>query len=106
MHKLCLPDGVRYGYDSSGQRICVGSQMGRRDLFPANPNKSIKLQLQRVPMVDGGAYDKWGAYWGSGEPLYCAFSADMNVQIFVRADDHEQAKVEVRKKYPEAKFWR
>jgi hypothetical protein len=97
--------------------------MGRRDLLPDDPEAPIKLRMVRLRMVDG-CYDQWGAYWGSGTPLYCAFryepleradkggefeefsSKHLEASIFVRARNREAAKAEIRETLPEAKFYR
>lgn len=96
-----------------------GASMGRRNHLPSHRDLHCKLRLQRVPMIDGGAYDRWGAYWGVspvGASLYVAHgfcdSADdgategEEVQIFVRAKSHDEAKSEVRTKVPNARFFR
>lgn len=61
--------------------------------------KPEKLHLQRLRLVDY-AYDTGGAYWGMGEPLYCAFSTnktknDPPIRVFVRAKTREEAKEKV-----------
>jgi hypothetical protein len=103
MKRLTLPSGMNYGYDLLGQRICIGAQMGRRTILPDDRTAPIKIQLEKVPFVDG-AYDRWGAYWGAPNNLYCAWTE--TVQVFVRANDREQAKTEVRETLPNARFYR
>jgi hypothetical protein len=49
-----------------------GADMGRKsdtDGITEEP-----LYLQRMRMVDCGAYDAGGAYWGCGQPIYAAFN--------------------------------
>lgn len=51
-----------------------GAPMGRSDNGPSpTPDR---LHLVRARMSACGAYDAGGAYWGTGTPLYCAWSAD------------------------------
>lgn len=50
-----------------------GAFMGRRSDNPAN-FEGRKTHLRCVPMTDYGNYDIGGAYWGSGTPVYCAWS--------------------------------
>lgn len=48
-----------------------GAPMGRRDQDPSpTPDQ---LHLVRVPL-DSGGYDPGGAYWGIGQPLFCAWT--------------------------------
>ena len=63
-----------------------GSPMGRN-----NERIAGKCKLQKCPLVDGGAYDKGGAYWGIGETLWVCVDNDGS-QFFVRAKDRETAK--------------
>jgi hypothetical protein len=44
-----------------------GASMGRRGRN--EPGGDSKFTLRRVP-VDSGGYDRGGAYWGIGSPLY------------------------------------
>lgn len=87
-----------------------GAQMGRPNILPSDTQVPIKLQMQRLRWVSGD-YDQWGAYWGggSGDYVYCAFAYHdlaMNVFVFVRAENREQAKLEVREILPNASFHR
>lgn len=106
MTRLKLPSGLTYGYDSNNQRVCTGTQMGRRDILPEGERDfPIKLRMERLRFVDGD-YDKWGAYWGSGNPIFCAWNDCEQVMVFVRAQNRKQAKQLVRKELPQAKFYR
>ncbi len=82
-----------------------GSDMGRRDIMPADLRQPIKLQMERLRWVDGD-YDQGGAYWGggNGDDIYCAFTEE--VRIYVRAVSREHAKAEVRLQLPAARFYR
>lgn len=105
--KLQLSHGATYGTDKDGNRVCTGSQMGRRNVLPDDPEASVKLQLVRLWFVDDD-YDQGGAYWGGGrgtEPLYCAFD-EQGTRIFVRAKHRAEAKEKVREDMPNARFYR
>lgn len=102
-----LPSGTTYAY-ASGQRICTGSSMGRRDSLPDEPSKSIKMSLRRLRWVDGD-YDEQGAYWGHvpGTWIYwaSAWGMDDEGECFVRASSREDAKSKVRQRIPGARFF-
>jgi len=62
-----------------------------------------------IPLVDGG-YDRGGAYWGTGTPLWCAtngFDDDNNTfQVFVRAHSRDAAiKLVEIQAYPNVLTW-
>lgn len=103
--KLKLPNGATYGYDANNRRICTGSQMGRRDELPENPQAPIKLRMEQILESD---YDRWGAYWGTGGGIWCAWGEDDKVQVrvFVRAHSRLDAKAKVIEKLPKARFYR
>ncbi len=102
--KFSLPNGATYGYGKDGERICTGSQMGRRDEMPED-YAGEKLRLLRLPFVDG-CYDQWGAYWGGPANVWCAWgeSETEQVRVFVRADTRSNAASLVLEKYPRARF--
>lgn len=60
-----------------------------------------RLTLRRVPMSPDG-YDPGGAYWGGGDPLFCAWSPCRSVVSFFRAGDYRQAAAALRTDYPAA----
>jgi hypothetical protein len=64
------------------------------------------MYLTRV-RLNGGGYDRGGAYWGIGEGLYY-YEANPTGLIngFVRGRTREHAKAEVRKIHPHARFYR
>ena len=68
-----------------------GADMGRRRLVGSPGN----LYLQRLNMSSCGCYDAGGAYWGQGEPLYCAFSEDGETRVFTRAANRDDAKTRI-----------
>lgn len=51
-----------------------GAPMGRRE-YNRPPTKARTVRLYRVNL-DNGGYDDGGAYWGTGEPLWCAESKE------------------------------
>ena len=106
MKTFSLPNGATYGFDSNGRRICTGSQMGRRDILPNDPETPCKLRLIRLSFVDGD-YDQWGAYWGAPANVYCATgeAGDIIAFVFARADSRQEAKAKVRESLPNARFF-
>ncbi len=114
--KLHLPNGATYGIDSNGNRICTGSQAGRRNLLPfqfmGTNAEPIKLQMERLRWVSYD-YDMGGAYWGrtKGDFIFCAWkdasdSIKNDARVFVRATSRKMAKRLVREHFPKAKFYR
>ena len=97
-----LSNGTTYGTDSAGNRICTGSQMGRRQHLPP-VGASPRLHLRRVPFVDQ-CYDQGGAYWGCPANLFCAWSE--GVEIYLRANSRQDARSKVLLLVPQAKFYR
>lgn len=63
-----------------------------------------KVYLRRVPLDQGG-YDKGGAYWGIGQPLWEVLDQDGNGTIF-RAGSRDKAKALVQENFPDATFYR
>lgn len=59
-----------------------GAPMGRSECGTA-PDAARTVRLFRV-RLDSGGYDDGGAYWGSGEPLFCATDGG-GFRRFVRA---------------------
>jgi len=61
-----------------------GAPMGRRSYGTVGYEFAPRsVRLFRVNL-DGGGYDDGGAYWGIGEPLYCA-TDDIGYREFIRA---------------------
>lgn len=63
-----------------------GAPMGRG----SSPLGSGKVHLARV-RLDSGGYDRGGAYWGIGEPLFCAWD-DEGGEVYLRAASRQAAK--------------
>lgn len=66
-----------------------GAPMGRHSDGFIETDEPNFIRLFRVNL-DSGGYDDGGAYWGHGEPLYCAIDNDGSRQ-FVRATHREKA---------------
>lgn len=64
-----------------------GADMGRADWNGEPQNKSVRVF--HLP-IDGEGYDIGGAYWGLGEPLYCATDG-LEFRRFVRARSRAEA---------------
>lgn len=69
-----------------------GSPLGRHSDNPAN-FEGLKVHLEKV-RIDSGGYDSGGAYWGTGLPLYVAWSEDESgvSRMFIRASNRNDAK--------------
>lgn len=82
-----------------------GAPMGRRNSHPGNePEEGSRFYLQRV-RLDMGGYDRGGAYWGTGTPLYSYQSECGEVSGFLRANSRSEAKDKIREDYPNAQFF-
>ena len=81
-----------------------GAPMGRHTGPEYLDTALGKVYLRLVPL-DSGGYDRGGAYWGVGQPLYEVLDQDGNGFIF-RAYGREAAKQHVLSTFPEARFYR
>lgn len=66
-----------------------GAPMGRRAAGNLDTDTPKSVRLFRVNPNSGG-YDDGGAYWGIGEPLFCAIDKDGDRQ-FIRASSRHRA---------------
>ena len=88
-----------------------GASMGRRNRLPGDVTARIRLHLARLPLVDGD-YDRGGAYWGGGPTpsggMWAAWGEDSSVQVrvFVRGVDRNDARHNVLEVIPGAVFYR
>jgi len=87
-----------------------GAALGRSSIRANEPSTfSGKVTLRRV-YIDSGGYDPNGTYFGFGAPLYWYAAEDEDGTIIVddmlRAHSREDAKEQVRAKYPNARFYR
>ena len=64
-----------------------GAPMGRREYGQPGPLRNVRLFRVRI---DSGGYDDGGAYWGVGQPLYCATDG-ADYRRFIRAASREAA---------------
>ena len=65
-----------------------GAPMGRAE-FGTHEQADGKIRLFKV-RLDSGGYDDGGAYWGSGQALFCATDGG-DFRQFIRADSRLQA---------------
>jgi len=79
-----------------------GAPMGR---MTYKDDMSVKVHLFHVEMYDG-CYDVGGAYWGSGQSIFCATDDDGKFLDFVRANNRKAAKRHFQEEYPDLKFYR
>jgi hypothetical protein len=104
-----LSSGMTGFTDENGRFVCTGSAMGRCSSRPGPCTPGAKFTLTRV-RIDAGGYDYAGAYWGKGPPLYRAFSdegdGEETQELFMRADDREDAKRQTVERFPGATFYR
>lgn len=87
-----------------------GAQMGRVGTRTA-PDAPIKFRMVKLRWGCDGAYDQGGAYWGCGNPIYHAWGIpdDKTLEeqeFFVRAASRIEARCEVRKSFPNCRFYR
>jgi len=82
------------GYSSRGARMGRGDD----DLDLSQP-----LDLTEV-YVDDGGYDEGGAYWGTGQPLWCA-SDCAGGAVYTRAASREGAMRKLEAEMPCAIMW-
>jgi hypothetical protein len=75
-----------------------GAPMGRETVLAAfyEQSEPVKASLYRVA-IDRGGYDKGGAYWGIGKPLYCAHADGF--QAFQRANTRQEAMDALKQQY-------
>lgn len=69
----------------------------------------MKIYLKRVRLNQGGyEFGKHGRYFGVGQPLF-SWEVDENHDTLyghLRASNRDEAKAILKKKFPEAKFFR
>lgn len=81
---MLKPFEIERGWN--GGPMKYGASMGR----PSDGTLQGKVHLQLV-RLDYGGYDSGGAYWGWGDPLFCAWDNEGN-QVFFRAKSRADAK--------------
>ena len=78
-----------------------GAPTGRAD-WRDDPIEPVRLF--RVS-VDSGGYDRGGAYWGTGKPLFCATDC-AGFRMFLRAEDRVTAQTAIERERPGIRFLR
>ena len=81
-----------------------GAAMGRNPILNADPTKPIKLVLRKI-RIDNGGYDCLGTYFGWGAPLYWYANSEGTLDACLRADNRKEAKAEILRFYPQARFY-
>lgn len=81
-----------------------GAQMGRYTGPDFLDVSAGKISLQRV-LLNSGGYDRGGAYWGLGQPLWLAQDQAGNSRIF-RAASRNKAKAAILADVKGATFYR
>ena len=61
-----------------------GAPMGRCGVGAKADATGKRIYRRHVPLVYDGAYDKGGAYWGIGSPLYVEYTLDKSYVAFFR----------------------
>lgn len=80
-----------------------GAPMGRPSRFNLDTDAG-PLYLRRVPINSGG-YDRGGAYWGLGAPLFCAMDQH-GATRYLRARNRDAAKRDLCADYDGVRFYR
>lgn len=75
-----------------------GASMGRRPTSPTLAENRTKCRLFQV-RLDRGGYDPGGAYWGTGQTLYCLTDNDGEAIGYIRADDRDHAKLKLSREH-------
>ena len=70
-----------------------GASMGR-GAYGQEEEIEGRVYATRI-RLDSGGYDKGGAYWGSGAPLYHVYDQGGRFERFVRASSSKAAKEQV-----------
>lgn len=63
-----------------------GAPMGRHNTGTKKNVKEKKIYCRRIYLPIDGAYDKGGAYWGCGAPLYVEFTLDKTYVHYFRKE--------------------
>ena len=61
-----------------------GAPVGRPNIGDRSQATGQRIFCRRVYLPIDGAYDKGGAYWGCGAPLYVEFTLDKSYVRFFR----------------------
>ena len=87
----------------ANRRFPRGAPMGKSNVHDSDR----PVYFQEVRFVDGG-YAPDGTYWGytPGEKMFCAFTPDLETEIYVRGRSNYEALKGLRKEYPRIKLAR
>ena len=64
----------------------IGGAIGRAYIGDRMLADGKRIYCRRVPLTYDGAYDKGGAYWGCGSPLYVEYTLDKSYVRFFRKE--------------------
>ena len=80
--------------------------MGRPNHI-SEPDFPVKFHLRKLRFYDY-CYDKGGAYWGMGNPIWHAWgdAEEEEQELFTRAATRKEAKEYILSLFPNAKFYR
>lgn len=86
-----------------------GAPMGRQSYRP-DADETTRVRLTRVPLNSGG-YDRGGAYWGHGDPIFCVWADESSnnegqLTHYVRAANRKHAKDQILGIWPLLRFYR
>lgn len=84
-----------------------GAALGRPTIHDLPRSAPVKLSLRRVYLNSGG-YDPNGTYFGIGAPLYwyAGETEEGEIDAMLRAPSRDAAKEQIRRIYPNARFYR
>jgi hypothetical protein len=80
-----------------------GAPMGRPDSRADDRTTTDRISVRHLPLNSGG-YDRGGAYWGLGQPMYGYQSADESIWGYLRASSRHEAVAQLKKQFPLAKI--
>ncbi|GAB6013602.1 hypothetical protein [Viscerimonas tarda] len=66
--------------------VQYGAPMGRSNIGTKQDAEGKKIYCRRVYLIYDGAYDRGGAYWGCGAPLYVEYTLDKSYVAFFRKE--------------------
>lgn len=107
MTKINPTPDVNTKYGAPMGRVSVNTFTDKQDrTFELTVTEDAKpMHLIRCPLNSGG-YDRGGAYWGLGEPLYYYSDATGSITGYVRGATRAKAKETVVSMFKHARFYR
>lgn len=82
LHKVDTRRGAPMGRPNVGTEPVIVTRFNGRNVRTCKCDQ-VKVYQRRVALYDG-AYDRGGAYWGIGRPLYVRFTKDLSYVEFFR----------------------